>query len=187
MPENSPFRILLAATALSATALLTACSGGSADTAGAADDAQVVGGEVGSTAADSLTIEDPWVKTADTEAGMTAVFGTLSNTGTADVVVESAKTSASDTTQLHEMAMVDGEMVMQEKKGGFTVAAGGTHELAPGGDHLMVMNLEKPIEAGDEVTVRLTLEDGSTEEFTALAKKTTAGEEKYDDDMEGME
>ncbi|GLY13598.1 hypothetical protein Kisp01_06140 [Kineosporia sp. NBRC 101677] len=177
-------RLALAATALAAVAALSACGGDSeADTA---EDVKVVGGQAAATGADSLTIEDPWVKTADTKAGMTAVFGTLTNDGDADVVVESAKTSASDTTELHEMVMKDGAMVMQEKAGGFSIPAGGEHELAPGGDHLMVLNLTEPIEAGDEVTVRLTLGDGSTEEFTALAKETTAGEEKYDEDG-GME
>lgn len=179
MPKNN--RIALAAAALAATAFLSACSSETEN------DAKVVGGEVGETAADSLSIADQWVKTADTKAGMTAIFGTISNTGTQDVVVESAKTSASDTTELHEMAMVEGEMVMREKEGGFTVPAGGTHELAPGGDHLMVLDLAKPIEAGDEVTVRLTLADGSTEEFTALAKATTAGEEKYENSDDAMD
>lgn len=176
-------RITLAAAAVATAAVLSACSG-SSGTDTASSDVKVVGGETGATAADTLEVKDPWVKTADAKAGMTAVFGTFSNTGDAEVTVESAKTSASDTTELHEMAMVDGEMVMREKEGGFSVPAGGTHELAPGGDHLMVLNLTEPIEAGDEVTVRMTLADGSTEEFTALAKATTAGEEKYEADMD---
>ncbi len=121
------------------------------------------------------------MKTADAKAGMTAVFGVLENTGTTDITVQSAKTSASGMTQLHEMVMKDNEMIMQEKEGGFVIKAGAKHELAPGGDHLMVMDMAKAIEAGDEVTVRLTLDDGSTEDFTALAKTTSAGEEKYED------
>ncbi len=179
-------RIKLAALAFTAVAVLSACgsSDSSSDTEAASSDVKVVGGETGATAADTLEVKDPWVKTADAKAGMTAVFGTFSNTGDAEVTVESAKTSASDTTELHEMAMVDGERVMREKEGGFSVPAGGTHELAPGGDHLMVLNLTEPIEAGDEVTVRMTLADGSTEDFTALAKATTAGEEKYEADMD---
>ncbi|GAA3605651.1 hypothetical protein GCM10022223_21760 [Kineosporia mesophila] len=190
MPQYQSKRLVLAATTLSALAMVTAlsaCAGGSSTAAtSAASDVKAVGGEITSTGADSLTVVDPWVKAADTKAGMTAVFGALENTGTTDVTVQSAKTSASSTTELHEMVMVDGSMVMQKKEGGFVVKAGEKHELAPGGDHVMVLDLTKPIEAGDQVTVRLTLDDGSTEDFTALAKTTSAGEEKYDD-TDGME
>ncbi|GLY27285.1 copper chaperone PCu(A)C [Kineosporia sp. NBRC 101731] len=187
MPQYQSKRLALAATTLAALSVVTtlsACAGGSS--AAATAGVKAVGGEITSTGADSLTVVDPWVKTADTKAGMTAVFGTLENTGTTDVTVQSAKTSASSTAELHEMAMVDGSMVMQKKEGGFVVKAGSKHELAPGGDHVMVLDLAKSIEAGDQVTVRLTLDDGSTEDFTALAKTTSAGEEKYDD-MDGME
>ncbi|GAB3243556.1 copper chaperone PCu(A)C [Kineosporia babensis] len=187
MPANlkRSRRFAFAASALVAVAALSACSSDSAtDSDAAADNVKVVGGDASATAADRLNIADQWVKTADAKAGMTAIFGTITNTGDQDVVVESAKTSASDTTELHEMVMKGNEMIMQEKEGGFTVPAGGEHELAPGGDHLMVLNMTEPIEAGDEVTVRLTLGDGSTQEFTALAKETTAGEEKYDTEMD---
>jgi copper(I)-binding protein len=53
--------------------------------------------------------------------------------------------------------------------------------LAPGGDHIMIMDLTAPIRPGDQVEVTLALSDGSTIPFTALAKETTGGEENYDE------
>ena len=37
-----------------------------------------------------------------------------------------------------------GAMQMQPKADGFTVPAGGTHVLQPGGDHVMLMGLDGP-------------------------------------------
>ncbi|WP_229068431.1 copper chaperone PCu(A)C [Actinoplanes sp. DH11] len=128
-------------------------------------------------AAATLTIKDPWVKAS--KAGvMTAAFGTITNGTGADVTVTGAESPASPL-ELHEMAMQDGKMVMREKAGGFTVKAGGSHELAPGGDHLMLMKPAQAIEAGDEVSFTLKLSDGSAVPFTAIAKPFAGAEESY--------
>lgn len=126
-----------------------------------------------------LTVEDPWVKAAD--EGMTAVFGTLVNDGEADVTVVSAASTVS-LVEIHEMAMSDGQMVMRRKEGGLTVPAGTRHTLEPGGDHLMLMDLSRPVPPGDEVTVTLHLADGGTVTFTAIAKPFAGAEETYHPD-----
>jgi copper(I)-binding protein len=87
--------------------------------------------------------------------------------------------SPASPTELHEMAMEDGKMVMRPKDGGFVIKAGTTHELAPGGDHLMMMNPSAPIKPGDEVSFTLTLSDGSTVPFTAIAKPFAGAGESY--------
>ncbi|WP_062313299.1 copper chaperone PCu(A)C [Demequina rhizosphaerae] len=122
----------------------------------------------------SLTVEDPWVKTV--ESGMTAAFATLTNTTDADLTVVAASSDAAPMIELHEV--VDGDM--QEKDGGFTVPAGETLTLQPGGYHLMLMGVEEPIVAGDEVAFTLELEDGSTVGFTATAKDFDGANEDYD-------
>ncbi len=124
-----------------------------------------------------VMVEDAWVKAAD--SGMTAMFGTIKNTGSSDVTVVSATSSVSKMLELHEVVMVDGAMKMQPKKGGFTVPAGGTHELKPGGDHVMFMGLTSPVKAGDAVQVTLTLSDGSTVAVDAVGKPFTGANETY--------
>ena len=134
------------------------------------------------TAANSLSITDPWVKAAD--SGMSAAFGTLENAGTSDVTVVSAQSAASSMLQLHEtVSNAAGEMTMQQKQGGFVIPAGGALELAPGGNHIMLMDLTNPIKAGDEAVFTLTLSDGSTIDFTAVAKDYTGANETYTGDM----
>ncbi|MEU8181279.1 copper chaperone PCu(A)C [Micromonospora sp. NPDC049047] len=123
-----------------------------------------------------LGIRDPWVKAAD--KGMTAAFGTLVNDGDSDVTVTGAATSVSPM-ELHEMAMKDGKMVMQAKQGGVVIKAKSTHALEPGGDHLMLMDLTRPVQAGDELTFTLTFADGRTQQFRAVAKPFTGAQESY--------
>ncbi|RQP09153.1 MAG: copper chaperone PCu(A)C [Microbacteriaceae bacterium] len=135
------------------------------------------------TAGQSVTITDAWVKAADD--GMSAAFGDLTNTGDADVILVSVTSPASTSMQLHET--VDngsGSMVMQERDGGFTIPAGGTLTLEPGGNHLMLMDLTAPILAGDEIEFTLTFSDGSDYAFTAPAKDYSGANETYmGDDM----
>ena len=160
-------RGLLAAAAI-ATLALSACGSSGSPAAAAGTTAPAAAG---------LTVTDAWVKPAD--SGMTAVFGTLTATG-GPVTVVTATTSASPRAELHEVVTNGGAMTMRPKEGGFVVDPAAAHELKPGGDHVMVMDLGTPIRPGDQVRVTLGLAGGGTVEFTALAKETTGGEETYE-------
>ncbi|GAA3155124.1 hypothetical protein GCM10010466_52590 [Planomonospora alba] len=124
-----------------------------------------------------LTVTDPWVKTTD--EGMTAAFGTLVNTTGAEVTVVSASSPLSSEVELHEVVESGGTAVMRAKKGGFVIPAHGTHTLAPGGDHIMLMGVTGKVEPGAQVAFALTLQDGSTVEFTAVGKDFAGAEEHY--------
>ncbi|MGV9214189.1 copper chaperone PCu(A)C [Micromonospora sp. RB23] len=177
MHTTSPFgaqRRAAVALAVAAALVATGLSGcGTSDPSSAAQPSPSASA---SATAGVVTIRDPWVKAAD--KGMTAAFGTLVNDGDTDVTLTSAATSASPM-ELHEMTMKDGKMVMQQKQGGIVIKARSSHALEPGGDHLMLMNLTKPVRAGDELTVTLTFADGRTQQFTAVAKPFTGAQESY--------
>jgi copper(I)-binding protein len=166
--------LLLSATALVATPL-TACGSDDPGDAAAADGV--------------ITVTDAWVKAS--EGPMTGAFGTITNSGEADLTVVSASTTASEMTELHEVVMIDGEMKMQQKDGGFMVPAGGEHVLEPGADHVMVMNMTEPVEPGDDVEITLSFDDGSTYTYTAQGREAEVGDEEYvpsegmDGEMEG--
>ena len=163
--------------ALAATAALLLVLTGCAGTATAEPSATTA------PEADSITVEDAWVKTA--EEGMSAAFGTIENTGDTDVVIVGASTAASPMIELHETVEDDsGAMVMRQKEGGFVIPAGDHLHLEPGGNHIMLMGLADPIVAGNEVTFTLEFEDGSTLEFTAPGKDYEGANETYEGDMD---
>lgn len=124
-----------------------------------------------------LTIVDPWVKASDAE--MTAAFGSVRNSGGTEVIVTEASSPAAGRMEIHEVVDRDGTMVMQPKQGGLAVPAGGSATLAPGADHLMLMELPAPVEAGDDVVITLTCSTGGTVTFTAVAKPFEGGAETY--------
>ncbi len=128
--------------------------------------------------ASSLTITDTWAKAAD--EGMTAAFGTVTNSADRDITITAARSDAASAVELHEVV----DDVMRPVEGGFTVPAGGSLTLEPGGLHLMFMGIPQPIIAGDDVTVTLALSDGSELEFTAVAKDFAGANEDYDGGMD---
>ena len=140
-------------------------------------------------AGESVTVEDAWVKAADT--GMSGAFGEIENTGDVDVTIVAVTSPASATVELHETVEDEtGQMVMREKDGGFAIPAGDTLSLEPGGNHIMLMGLVDPVQAGDDVTFTVTFSDGSTLDFTAPAKDYAGANETYtegDGDMDSSD
>ncbi|GAA1548328.1 copper chaperone PCu(A)C [Brevibacterium picturae] len=127
---------------------------------------------------DSLSLDNAWVKAAD--EGMTAVFGELKNNSDEDITLIGAEYDDAKEVQLHEtLEDNSGGMSMQEKKGGFTIPAGESLSLKPGGDHIMVMGLKKPIKPGEEISLELVTGGDQTFPVTATAKDYSGAQESY--------
>lgn len=113
-----------------------------------------------SPASSALVLDDGWVKAVDTGA-MTGLFGTLRNPSDRDITVTGAASPVAAAVELHETVRNDsGAMRMQPVRGGFTVPAGGTRVLQPGGDHVMLMGLTSPLASGTTTTVTLVTSTG---------------------------
>jgi copper(I)-binding protein len=177
-------RLLTAATTAGAISLvaLTACGTSDSSSSGTAAPTTAPP-KAATTAAAPVTMKDPWVKAKDDDSRMTGVFGILVNNTDTELTVVSGTSTVSKKTELHEVADVDGKPVMRPKKGGFVIPAKGSHKLQPGSDHVMLMGLDKMVKPGDEVTVTLTLKDGRTLRFTAVAKAFAGGKENYSPGM----
>ena len=173
-------------TAVVAAVLLLGACGSDTESAAAADSQSQTqdssASDSSTDAAAQVELRDAYVKAA--ESGMTAGFGTLVNDGDSEITVVSASTPASSVVELHETVSGDGGMSMRPIDGGFVVPAGGSRELSPGGDHVMLMDLTGPVTPGDDVPLTLELSDGSTVELDAVVKDVAGGEEEYVGDMD---
>ncbi|WP_104990159.1 copper chaperone PCu(A)C [Deinococcus sp. NW-56] len=101
----------------------------------------------------------------ETSAGMT-----LRNPGKTPVVLTSARSSAAG----HVMLMTtrrdaQGRVGMSAVKS-LTVPAGGQLALKPGGDHLMLMDLKRPLKPGERVPLVLVARDGRTLTVSATVR-----------------
>lgn len=128
--------------------------------------------------ADGVTVADTWVKAA--QDGMTAAFGTVTNTSDKEVRLVSATTPAAGRVELHEVVSAGGAMTMRPKEGGFVIPAGAETQLQPGGDHIMLMDLTAPLVPGSDVQITATFEDGSTLPITAQVRDFPGADENYD-------
>nr|WP_042440412.1 copper chaperone PCu(A)C [Corynebacterium halotolerans] len=182
-------RTPLGLTALTAAALaLAACTPpnenpspeSTGDTTATTATTATTGNTADAVADTPVSLEDGVVRAKGTDNDMTSVFGTLVNNTDEEVQVTGFTTDLdAESFEIHEV--VNG--VMQEKPGGFTIDAGGSHELAAGGDHLMIMGHPGEIPAGDAITMTLLLGDGSEVELDPVPVRTIgAGEENYGED-----
>jgi len=94
-----------------------------------------------------------------------AGFMTLSNPGAkADALVSVASPLAKGVT-IHQ-SMLHGSMSMMQPVTTVPVPAGGSVTFAPGGYHLMFLELTKPLNVGDAVPATLTFASGATVKAT---------------------
>ena len=103
----------------------------------------------------SLSVADGQVRASLGRNPNTAGYLTVTNAGqTADRLI-GASCACADRVELHTMSTAGGIMRMSQVTG-FDVPAGGALTLAPGGDHLMLLDLREPLVAGEQVRVTLT-------------------------------
>lgn len=107
--------------------------------------------------AGNLEISNIRVRTTVTDT--TAVYLTIKNNGAADTLLSAAVDPAlAGMAQVHEVVTTGGTMAMQELKSGLPIPANGTVELKSGSYHIMVLNVKKPVAAGDIVPITLVFE-----------------------------
>jgi copper(I)-binding protein len=102
-------------------------------------------------------------------AGAGAVYMILKNDGSEADKLLSGKTPAAEVVELHESFMDENNvMKMRAVEGGYIeVPAGGSVELKPGGLHVMLIKLVKPLQA--DTTIPLTLNFEKSGELTIEA------------------
>ncbi|HXH73299.1 MAG TPA: copper chaperone PCu(A)C [Mariprofundaceae bacterium] len=118
-----------------------------------------------SAAAAELQVKDGWVRLVPPVADTTAAYVTLANPGDAPVVIVGVASDVAGMAMLHAMTMQNGRMEMSGLER-LEVPAHGEVSLAPGGNHIMLMELKHALAAGDAVELTLQYGDGTTQKLT---------------------
>jgi copper(I)-binding protein len=108
--------------------------------------------------AGDLVITQPWSRATPGGAKIAGGFLTIENKGTAPDRLVSGAGDIAGKVEIHEMAMNNGVMTMRPLDKGLVIEPGKTVKLAPGGYHLMLMDLKQPFKQGDKVPVTLEFE-----------------------------
>jgi len=121
----------------------------------------------------SVTVSEPWAALTPAGAKVGAGYFTVTNPGAVADKLLSAASPRAKTVELHEMKMDGAMMSMRPVTGGVEIPAGGTVKFAPGGYHLMFMDIDAPFTDGQEIPVTLTFEKAGAVEVSL--KVTAAG------------
>ena len=108
--------------------------------------------------AGDLVITQAWSRATPGGAKIAGGYLTIENKGTAPDRLISGSGDVAGKVEIHEMAMNNGVMTMRPLDKGLTIEPGKTVKLAPGGYHLMLMDLKQPFKQGDKVPVALEFE-----------------------------
>jgi copper(I)-binding protein len=108
--------------------------------------------------AGDLVISQAWSRATPNGAKIGAGYFAIENKGKAADRLIGVSGEISGRIELHEMSMNNGVMKMRAVDGGLAIDPGKTVKLAPGGYHLMIMDLKSPLKQGDKIPVTLEFE-----------------------------
>ena len=103
-----------------------------------------------------VSVEQPWTRATPPGSTVGAGFMRLRNAGAADRVV-GASSPVAGRVEMH-VTLREGDVMKMREVKSFEVPAGGSFELKPGGAHLMLVDLERPLKKGEKVPLTLMLE-----------------------------
>ncbi|QCK86458.1 DUF1775 domain-containing protein [Phreatobacter aquaticus] len=123
----------------------------------------------------NLRIEQPWSRATPGGARVAGGYVRITNTGTEPDRLVSGATSVSERVEIHEMATTNGVMTMRPLANGIVIAPGQTVELKPGGLHIMLMGLTRPLAQGQSFKATLVFEKAGSVELDFAINAIGAG------------
>ena len=117
----------------------------------------------------NIFVSNAWVQAMPPSQTTTAAYMSITNNSSQEAVLVSASSDIAGVTEIHQMSQMNGMMKMAMISN-LHILAQGKVELSPGGFHIMLINLKKPVNKGDIVPITLHFQDGSVIVVNAQAK-----------------
>lgn len=120
----------------------------------------------------AVTISDAWVRENAPGQKVGAAYMTLNSTEESTLVYVESPNAGS--VEIHSMSMNNNVMKMRKLEE-LALKAGKPEKLAPGGFHLMLFDLKKPLKSGEKVDFKLCFKDKAgniTHQFVTLPVKS---------------
>jgi len=109
-----------------------------------------------------IEVVHPWARATPPAAKVGGGYAEIRNDGSEPDRLVSVTAEVAGRVEIHEMGVKDGIMTMRPVEGGVPVPADGTAALAPGGYHLMLLELKRPLKAGESFAGTMTFEKAGT-------------------------
>lgn len=108
--------------------------------------------------ASGIAVASPWLRETPPGAPVAGGFLTLQNPSSDDDRLLAVESALAQRVEIHVMRDEGGVARMRELADGLPLPAGATVELQPGGHHLMFIQPQRPLQAGEQVDATLVFE-----------------------------
>ena len=121
-----------------------------------------------------IDIDDAWARETVTGMSMGGVFMEIENDGTQEDRLIGGSSPVSNKIEVHTHVNDNGVMRMREVAGGLVLPVDQKVELKPGGYHIMLMGLKKPLTAGETFPLTLKFKHAPAKNITVKVKSNAA-------------
>lgn len=112
-----------------------------------------------------------WIREVPPVSATAAVFVDLDNQGPSAVTVTELSSPLAERVEWHDLHTHDGLLHMQAQADA-VLAPGAVRQLQPGGSHLMLVGLRRPLRVGDVVPVSLVLSTRQVVSLNAVVRRS---------------
>ena len=109
-----------------------------------------------------MSFDEVRVRAVPPGANISAVFMNVKNNTSTDLAIVSVDSSVADSVELHNNSTEDGKMKMR-RIDQIKLNANSEIKLKPGGLHIMLIGLKRPLVEGDKIDLRVNLSDATSQ------------------------
>lgn len=134
----------------------------------------------------ALVVDGAWSRELPPNAPVGAAFFTVRNHSDKADRLLSAQSSIAEITELHAH-LHEGDVMRMVKVDTIDIPAHSDMTLEPGGYHVMLINLHKPLVAGEQLPLTLHFENAGQVDVTVQIKSSDAGTSAATSEMDHSE
>jgi copper(I)-binding protein len=123
----------------------------------------------------SIEIDGPWSRATPKGAKVAGGYLRITNTGSTPDRLTGGTFAPAGGVEIHQMSMDRGVMRMRELKEGLEIKPGATIELQPSSNHLMFIDLKRPLAKGEHIKGTLVFEKAGAVEVEYAVEAIGAG------------
>ena len=105
-----------------------------------------------------IEVQNAWARPALAAGHSSAAYMTIRNSGAGPDKLTAVTSGSSEQVGLHRSANEGGIATMRSIEGGLEIAGGASAQFAPGGNHLMIEKVSRPLKVGDRIRLVLRFE-----------------------------
>ena len=117
-----------------------------------------------------IVVEGAWVGEVPPSSSVAAAYMTIKNEGNADDKLLSVTSSISGSSMIHQTVVDEESVAKMEMVDVLVIPAGKSVVLKPGGTHVMLMDLKKPVTGKEKIELELKFENAGDIKVEAPVK-----------------